>query len=398
VAWRNVYRPHVQVVLPALESSAWIADMTTWMAEGAHQVAEITVHHVLSSNLPSQTLLSPAGVVWPESTPVHLRYGWWADDDGDVYGYVASSRVLASETDPTYGHAVVLPVVYTIVGPSMPMQSHANRLWSDVTASWVAREIAQEHNLQPAVETSSTRFPSLMQQSSDWAFLAELTSRIGYRLFLDGTTLWYVSRSTAMPTADGSVPTFYQYKTPGVINSIRSFAAVVGDTDPAGGVRSSYQAVGFNRSTSVTTLADFTMPRTDVRGEPVEPLVRRQYDARPTHSYAEASTLLSADTVYLWVEARLVVNGDPRLRPGCLVDLRGDGLGSQNTGLWMVRSAVHQMVVSHADPTRTDYTTTLVVGRNNAQALNLPVQGTFGKPAPTVLVGGQWRALTTGRL
>jgi hypothetical protein len=371
--------------------------MTTWMAEGAHQVTEVTVHHVLGSGVPAQAA-SAAGVVWPEGTPVRLRYGWWADDDGDVYGYVASSNVLASEDDPTFGHAVVLPVVYTLVGPSMPMQSHSNRLWADVTASWIARELAWEHDLQPAVAPSSTRFPNLMQQSSDWNFLAGLTDRIGYRLFLDGTTLWYVPRSTAMPTADGSIPQLTHNKTPGVINSIRQFKAIVGDTDPAGGVRATYQTTAFNRASSVTTPATFAMPRTDVRGTAMEPLVSRQYATRPAHSYTEAETLLSSDTVYLWVEARLIANGDPRLRPGCLVELHGDGLGAQNTGLWMVRSAVHRVVVSHADPTKTDYTATLVLGRNNAQTLDLPPTSTLVRLAPTVLVGGKWRAQSTREL
>ncbi|KJK55522.1 phage late control D family protein [Saccharothrix sp. ST-888] len=398
MAWRNVYRPHARVDAPVLESSSWVGEMAVWMAEGAHQVVELTVHHVLGMGVPSQSLRSLAGPIWPENTPVHVRYGWWADDSGDFYGYVVSSKVLASERDVTFGHAVVLPVVYTMVGASMPMQSRQNRVWSDVTASYVAREIGSSFDFQTAVDTSAARFPSLMQRASDWEFLVDLANRVGYRLFVDGTTLWCVSRSTVMPTADGSIPTFWQYKAPGAVSSIREFTSTVGDTDPAGGVRSIYQTAGFNRSSGVTTAATFAMPRADVRGDPVRPVIRRQYDDRPAHDYDEAATLLAGDTVYLWAEARAVVNGDPRLRPGCVVDLRGDGIGAQNSGLWMVRSASHRIVVSHADPRQSEYTTTLVLGRDDAAALQLPVQPTFRRPSPTVLVSNRWRAQTVGSL
>lgn len=370
----------------------WVTDMTVWMAEEAHQVVELTVVHTLNSSLPSQSLVSPAGVVWAENTPVHLSYGWYQDDSADFFGYVASSRVLGSETDPRYGHAVAMPVVYTLVGASMTMQSRRNKLWSDVSPSYIAKTVGASYNFQPQVDFSAVRFDSRMQTYSDWVFLSELTDRIGYRLFLDGTTLWFVDRHTVMPTVDNTVPVFTQSKVPGVVNSLRQFSATVGDTDPAGGVRATFQTASVGAESGVLSYSNYTQPRTDVRGNPVAALVTAQYTGRPAQSYAEAAAILSSDTTYLWVEARALVNGDARLRPGCLVDLQGDALGAQNVGLWMVRSATHRFTVSHLDARKTEYTCDLVVGRDDAQQLQVPpVTAATPKP-PTVLVSGLWRA------
>lgn len=392
-AWRNVYAPHVNVLLPALPSAYWVRDMTCWMAEQAHQVVELTVVHVLNSSLPSQQQVSPAGTsVWAEGTAVHLQYGWWADDDGDYYGYVASSRVLASESDARFGYAVVVPVVYTLVGASMPMQSHRNRLWQDVSPSYIASSVAASYNLQPQVEVSAVRYASRMQTQSDWQFLADLTARVGYRLFLDGCTLWFVARDTVMPASDGSVPVVRQDKSPGVVNSLREFSSVIGDTDPAGGVRASYQAAALNAGTGVRSKATLTQLRTDVQGNAVPALVTQQYSGRPAGSYTEASTLLAGDTTYLWVESRAVTNGDPRLKPGSLVDLEGSALGTENTGLWMVRGATHRIAVNHADRTRTEYTCDLVLGRDDARSLRVPVQSAVPTMPPVALVAGQWRS------
>jgi hypothetical protein len=393
VAWRNVYSPHVNVVLPDLPSTYWVRDMTCWLAEQSHQVVELTVAHVLNTSIPSQEQVSPAGTaVWAEGSPVHLQYGWWSDDNGDFYGYVASSRVQASERDDRFGYAVVVPVVYTLVGASMPMQSRVNRSWSDVSPSYLATSIATSHNFQPQVDVSTVRYTSRMQTQSDWGFLADLTSRVGYRLFLDGTVLWFVNRRTVMPARDGSVPVMRQDKTPGVVNSLREFTSIVGDTDPAGGIRAQFQTSALNAVSGVRSQAVFTQTRTGVQGNAVAPLVTQQYSGHPAGSYTEAATLLDGDTPYLWVEARAVTNGDSRLKPGSLIDIEGSGVGSENTGLWMVRAATHTLAINHASAAKTEYTCTLVLGRDDARSLALPVQQAVPTMPPTTLVAGRWRS------
>ncbi|MGW3272791.1 phage late control D family protein [Streptomyces kronopolitis] len=396
MAWRNSYRPHLVTRAPALESGAWLSSIELYQAENAHQVAELTVMHTYNPSVPTQQWRTPAGSVWSENMPVHLRYGWWADESADWHGYVASSRVLASETDPRYGHAVQIPVIYTLTGTSMLMQTRRNRTWRDTSPSAIARTVATEHNLQPRVDGSSVLFAQQMQSMSDWQFLSDVSDQIGYRVYVDGTTLWFVRRSTVMQSPDGSVPVFRMTKAPGSIDTLREFSAVLGDTDPAGGVRARYQAVAYNRTSSVLTPASYSQARTTLHGRQVSAVLDRQYDDRPAASYNQAGRLLAAESDWLWVEARAVVNGDPRLRPGSLVDLQGSALGESNIGLWMVRSAVHKINVNLLYPQKTTYTTTMVVGRNDARRLDLKVQRPATSPAPTVLVNGRWRAAYTG--
>jgi phage protein D len=396
VAWRRVYRPHLRARRPALEKGAWLSSVEIYQAEGAHQVAELTVMHTYNPAFPAQQWRTPAGSVWAENTPVHLQYGWYADDSADWYGYVASSRVVANETDPRYGYAVQVPVVYTLTGASMPMQTRRNRTWRGTTPSAAARQIAQEYNLQPRVDATAHVVEQSTQASSDWQYLNDLADRTGYRLYCDNTSLWFVSRGTVMQSPDGTWPVFYQRKAPGVIDSIREFTAVLGDTDPAGGLRARYETVAYNRTSTVLTESTYAQPRTTVQGDAVTPMLTSQYNTRPADSYAQSQRLLGAEADWLWVEARAVTNGDPRLKPGALVELRGAGLGDANEGLWMVRSAVHKLAINHLYPQKSTYTTTVVVGRNDARSLDLGVQQRPKVGAPTVLVSGRWRAAYTG--
>lgn len=370
--------------------------MEVFQAENAHQVIELTVMHTYNPAFPAQRWRTPAGSVWPENTPVHLRYGWYTDDSADWHGYVASSRVLASETDPRYGYAVQVPVVYTLLGASMLTQNRRNRTWRGTTASAAARQIAREYNLQPRVDPSDTVFEQSTQASSDWQYLGDLADRIGYRLYCDNTALWFVDRRTVAQAPDGSVPAFWQRKAPGVIDSLREFSAVVGDTDPAGGLRARYETTAFNRTSNILTESTYAQSRTTAQGQAVAPLLTNQFSVRPADSYASAQRLLGAEADWLWVEARATVNGDPRLKPGSVVELRGAGIGDANEGLWMVRSAVHKLGINHLYPQKSTYTTTLVVGRSDDRSLDLGVQSRPQTPAPTVLVSGRWRAAYTG--
>lgn len=396
MAWRKVYRPHLDCQTPALASGSWLSSVDIYQAEGAHQVVELTVMTTYNPAFPAQSWRTPAGAVWAENTPVHLRWGWYADDSADWYGYVASSRVEASETDARYGHAVQVPVVYTLTGASMPMQTRRNRSWGSTTASAAARQIAREYNLQPRVDTTSYVWQQSTQACSDWQYLSDLADRSGYRLYPDNTSLWFVDRGTVMQAPDGTWPVFWQRKSPGTIDSLREFSAVVGDTDPAGGLRARYETTAFNRTSNVLTESAFTPDRTTLQGGSVNPLLTTQYSKRPADSYAQAQRLLGAEASWLWVEARAVTNGDPRLRPGALVELRGAGIGDSSQGMWMVRSAVHRLCINRVYAQKSTYTTTMVVGRNDAAELSLGVQGRPKSPAPTVLISGRWRAAYTG--
>lgn len=392
MAWRNLHAPHVKVPMPRLGPQDWVSDLTVYQVENGHQIAELTVMQVYNPELPSQRWRTPAGSMWPDNTPVHVQWGWWADESADFYGYVASSRVIASEGDQRYGYAVQVPVRYTLIGASMPMQTRKNRVWVDTTLSAVARQIAREYNLQPQVQRSSVRYATQMQAASDWQFLAELTERVGYRLYVDATTLWFVDRATAMPTNDRSVPQFRSQKTPGVIDSLREFSVIVGDTDPAGGVRARYQTLALNKNSGILTPAAYTQPRSVVPHGPVPVALSRQFDERPSVSYAKAEVNMSSSIEWLWVQANAVTNGDPRLRPGGLVNLQGRGLADGHTGQWMVRTAIHRITPNHIYRTKSTYTCELVLGRNQPDRLDLPVQTEPPRYAATRLVGGKWRA------
>lgn len=387
------------MMTPDLDSASWISDVSIYMSCGSHQIAVVTVMTNLQRAFPSQTWRTPAGALWQENTPVHFRYAWYADDPGDFFGYVASSRVLASENDARHASLTLVPVEYTCVGASMFMQSHTNRLWQDSTCSYMARSIAQSNGFLPWVEITDQHFDQRMQAASDWQFLTCLAERCGYRLYVDGTTLHFVHRSTYLPTSDGSVPSFWMRKVPGVIDSLRTFSGTLGETDPSGGLRARLTTTGLNTQSATVTTATYSSPRTDRLGQPVAPTLNQQYSALPVSSYSYGEQLLTNTATYLWVQAQAVTNGDTRLKPGALVELRGDGISEAHQGAWIVIDATHTLAIDHFFAQRTDYTTTMTLGRNQANALTLPAQ-TVGAPGNygTSLVGGRWRAQSVGGL
>lgn len=397
--WRNVAAPGADLVTPTPDAGSWISSVCLYLAAGSHAVAVVTVMTNLSSAMPSQAWRTPAGGLWGDTTPVHFRYRWWSDDPADFYGYVASSRVMGDENDARYSGRTLVPVEYTCVGASMVMQSHVNRLWQDATCSYMARTIAQDNGLAPWVETTDQHFGQRMQAGSDWQFLVDLACRCGYRLYLDGTSLHFVRESTYLPSSDNSVPQFWMRKSPGVIDSLRRFVGTMGDTDPTGGVRARMTTTAVNAVSGNLSTAAYTAPRTDRLGRPVTPLLTRQYSDYPASSYADGQQQLANAAPFLWVQASAVTNGDSRLKPGALVDLRGDGISDTHQGLWMVIDATHSLDINHFQSAATDYHTTLTLGRNNASSLDLPTQ-TFGQAtnAGAVLMGNTWRAVTVGSI
>lgn len=392
--WRNRAAPRATVVTPALETTDWLSALVVYQAEGCHQVVEATVMTTVYPGRPADVLGVAA---WAENAAVRLRYTWWDDDPEDWFGYVASSRVEGSESDDKYGYAVTVPIVYTLVGASMPMQTQASRAWTDTSPSYIARTLAHRYALEPHVEVSKIHFDQRMQTQSDWAFLADLTSRIGYRLYLDRTELWFVDRATVMPSSDATVPTFTQRKLPAGRDTLRQFEATVGDTDPAGGLRSTWSTVGLSRTTGQLTAAAFQQRRLDSQGRQVAPVLHRQYTARPANSYRDAVGILTSDTDWLWVHARAITDGDPRLQPGSVVDLQGSAIGSTNLGLWMVRAATHRIAVNFIYPQKSEYTTELVLGRDQPGSLGVVLPAAPGPVPDPVLVDGRWRASYIGR-
>lgn len=387
------YVPHLTLVEPVMMPNDWIEEMVLYQAENAHQVAELTLKQHYPATIPSQDWWQPGGSVWTDATAVHFKWGLQSNLSANFYGYVASAQVVNSERHPSFLHIVQLTVRYTLVGVSMTMQSVKNRLWPATTLSAIARQIAFEHSLQPRVETSSVRFEQRMQVTSDWAFLSEICDYVGYRVYVDETALWFVSRDVAQPTGDPRVPKFELWKAQGSFNSLRSFESTAGETDPVGGVRARYETVSLNRRTGQLMPATYTQPRSKPpRAGERAPLLTQFWSQRPSTSYDRAVNNIASQVEWLWVESQCTVTGDSRLRPGALVELGGNGIGTENSGTWMVRSVTHRFKPNWFDMVQTDYQCDVVLGRNQIDRIVLPVSAQLKRFGETVLVNGRWRA------
>lgn len=105
------------------------------------------------------------------------------------YGYVHTVKPYL--TEKSSGTRLVL------VSAGFPLKQISQRVWTQTTASNVARLLATQYGLAYDVEEHPRVFPQIAQTTqSDWMLLRSLAERIGYSLRVEGVTLQFMSKAT----------------------------------------------------------------------------------------------------------------------------------------------------------------------------------------------------------
>ncbi|MFJ1700391.1 hypothetical protein ACIOHC_35970 [Streptomyces sp. NPDC088252] len=356
-----------------------------------HEWAQVTVRYFLADGFRAVVDGLPPSLWWAENTAVRILYGPAPGVTREFVGYVVSPEILARADGQSYAGGQTIDVRYTLLGTTKLMQSARERTWRTCTAAYMARQIGQEAGLS-VVAPDHPRVFSLRQQAlqSDYAFLQERAEEIGWRLAADGTTLFLTD--PRQPLVRHS-PRFNQHQLPGHQDTMQSFQAVAGETDPSGALRAQHTAVGLSRS-GVVSAATNSAPRWDSATAQSVPAQVQRYDTRHvTESYAEADAVTQAAAVrsLWWVHGTATVDGDVRLGPGCVVTLGGAALAPQYQGRWMVLTAHHRIELNQLDRSLSTYYADLELGRD--QPSDLTRMDPAELPLTTsTLVGGRWVA------
>ncbi|MET9119956.1 contractile injection system protein, VgrG/Pvc8 family [Streptomyces sp. NPDC004528] len=367
-----------------------VTDATISQGEALHEVAEVTVIHRVPRGQSTAGWSTDALGLIPEGTAMAFAYGP-ADSPSTFYGYVSAVSVKSANQTRVDAFEVQVPVVYTLLGPTAPMQQQVNRIWPTATASYIARTLARAAGLRPQVQRSARVFQGLPQQAaSDFAFLRSLADEVGYRLVAHGSTLWLTDPLVSLREPGEETPTFV-YSKAGRDN-VKSFQSTAGETDPSGSIRARREGYSYNRSTGAL-IRQVAQSTKDAR------LV--QYSTgRPFASQQEAQDVLNAEALRdaLWVNATMTVVGEPRLRPGTDLLLSGEALGPDDPGAWMVRQATHRVSVAPGRPSAGAYWTDVVLGRDRVGGLALKSRTGLLEDLPqgTLLIDGRWRAQSLG--
>lgn len=385
--------PSVQLVTPNVLLPFKALEFSLHAEEGKHPLAQLTLRYFLSNSFRAAADSLPPSLWWPDNTPVEISYGSSALNAATFYGYVISPELL-NDTDQgqqAYVQGQVLDVRYTLLGATKPLQTAKTEIWRHCTVAYMAQSIAQANGLAAVTDPHPRVFDSRQQASqSDFAFLQARASESGYRLAVDGTTLYLTDPRRALVS---STPNFVQHRVPGVQDTMQYFRPTVGEIDPLGAIRAQHAsaAVSWN---GVVTSAQAAAPRIDpVSGQNVSPQVTRYSSEYVAQGYADASaiTQAAASRDLWWVHATAQVDGDVRLRPGCVINVGGDAVTSQYAGEWMVRCAHHRLKLDPLGPQYSEYYADLELGRDQTSTLTRVPSPVITQPVST-LINNKWQA------
>ena len=344
-------------------------------------------------------------VLWKTNTPVSILYGLRPFINAAVfYGYVAGSTIIQKQEGDKKTPGFY-KVQYLLTGTSQFMQVAHSRSFKNVTASYIATNLAKENGLRPVVTPHPFIFDYFVQdRKSDFRFLSDLADRIGYRFYVDGPDLFFVNPFIEYKRDNADTrPFFIMNRNYQTRDTLIDFAPVDGESVPDGGLAAIRKLSVINPTTNALVEATNQYLRfaafNDPEGpNPIQTIEHRDYTAS---TYKEALALLAADTTANrhWVSATGTLAGDPRVAPGRLVDLVGTALYGPYQGSWMVREAEHHIHRDLTYPQRSTYRIDVTVGRDqiqNATALIPPEWDKVYAEVHAVQTDGRWRASNYG--
>lgn len=390
------WAPWVRLSTPSVLLPFTILEWVVHSEENTHPWAQLTLRYQMSAGFRVVADQLPPSLWWAENLPVQVAWGSTPATRANFVGYVVSPELLShpATQQQQYVAGQMIDVRYTLLGASKVMQTAQTHTWRSCTVAYMAQNIAAANSLAAVTDSSSRVFDLRVQASqSDFRFLQDRACEVGYRLSVDGTVVYLTDPRRQLVS---SVPVFNQSRTPGLADTMQTFRAVSGETDPAGAIRARHTSVALSAN-GVVTQAQAQSIRTDtVSGAEVTPQVGRYASQYVSASYTDAQAITAAAALadLWWVHASATTDGDIRLRPGCVVNLTGSALTGQYTGQWMTRSAHHRLVVNQLDPKLSTYFVDLELGRDQDSGLTL-LPWTATPPYNSSVVDGHWAARLT---
>jgi hypothetical protein len=340
---------------------------------GKHQIA------ILDYLIPqSFSLLSP------HETP--LRFTWGITPKGlrTFYGYVNHHEV---RDDIAVGEAFIR---FYCIGTSKPLNDPDPFSWRGVTASYIARVVAEKHGLRAVVHNSKTILPyATGAQGSDFDMLRILADDAGFKFWVDGSTLFFLDPNLLVTAPDRPVAQYVQDRL--VTDTLIGVRSVDGSLAPLSDAPRVQKVYGLNdtgrviRATSTQQIAE--------RGLAV-PGGTRVYP-KSVSSLAEAHRVNDiAATVGTWSSLQAQTMGDGVARVGGQVSLAGNALDPRYSGNWIASGITHVLIPDERSRKWT-YTAQLDLVRNQSSksyfSSSTTLKGAM-TDVPAVLRSARWEA------
>lgn len=323
---------------------------------------------------------------WPENAPVQIVWGRRPNNITTWYGYVNHYSVDGNSSSGSKA----LEITYTLIGTSKPMNADKNKTWGEVTGTYMAKTIFGSYGLRSALTNTDWVLPFEIQANeSDFAFLNRMADKIGFRLWVSGSTGYFIDPSIVLTgTSTLGVPQYSLDKRFTQVDTIRQFSMNQGDNLP-GVTKATRSIYGVDPASGKVfqAQADTTIPST----------ITQTYTDWPATDYATAKNLVQAkqQRSQFWMTATAELFGSTYIYPGKLVFLSGLQLPNANQGYWIVGSACHVLKASGTTVGSYDkYLTQVTLLRNTVDTAPV-VNGTNGvipEYMPCTLLNNVWQA------
>lgn len=342
---------------------------------GTHEIA------ILDFPMPNNLVL---GVV-PEMTPMAIRWGMSPLDVRTFYGYVNHHEALVNN-DPSQGQYLRI----FCVGSSRPLNTPNPVSWSGVTGSFVAKQVAERHNLRALVHSPKTLIPFWSPgQDSDFVMMNRLADYCGYRFWVSGSTLYFLDPLILLQNPTRHIPEYWMNNTRE--DTLLSLKVIAGSLAPRSNPSVVQKVFGLDggsgaiiQATSAREFNDAGLPR------PVGVSIHPQSvdNLADAHRITEAS---SAKGEWITISATLI--GDGKVRTGDLVELQGSMVATEYAGVWLCGSAVH--VMEPKKDNTPQFRTHLELSRNQQNQTYFAASGSLrdtSADVPAVLRDGVWES------
>jgi phage protein D len=241
------------------------------------------------------------------------------------------------------------------IGASYVLKARANRVFKNVSVTDVARRIAKEFNLSFVGENSSRKFDQLtMTGHTYWQWLQEQAARIGYSLYVRGTTLHMRPMDKVINSGMSYAPTLSL--TPPLApagsgaaeRTLDRFRILNGDLIEDGGPSNTVKITsGVNPLTGKSVSNSESPKKTGqkLRSKPTNALFQ-DYSREVVHgaNFSKKAAKDLAEAARFTVPAKISGQGDPRIAPYNIVYV--EGTGSDTDGYWLVKECKHIFLIT----------------------------------------------------
>lgn len=281
-------------------------------------------------------------------TPVEFTWQNSSKAKGSFYGHVVNvRRTKAPQNDQE--------LEVRCVAASFPLKNTATNMWTNVTVPEVVKDIAKKTKMKAVVTPHSMRHTQISQfGTSYWQFLQELAYKIGYGCYVRGNTIYFKDLDTIIEKNMGAIPLLSysqefldEFMPPfhrPLEKTLDKFEPIIGDfiedddqptratkhitgVDPISG--KSYNSTGNPKNARNT------------RSKPAQVVFEdnTSFDVANSKMAADSLTKGKAARTRFHIPARFVSQGDPRIQPYGVVEVRG--VDTTVDGYWMVRKVMH---------------------------------------------------------